>query len=96
MPLDKLIQDHHKDILSLAHKHGAVRISVFGSRARGDARADSDVDLLVAAGPHHSPFFPGGLLMDLQDLLGCSVNMTETEALNNAIRDQIMKEAVAL
>jgi predicted nucleotidyltransferase len=38
-------------ILSVAHRHGATEVRIFGSRARGDARPDSDLDLLVTVQP---------------------------------------------
>ncbi|MCP4353928.1 MAG: nucleotidyltransferase family protein [Desulfobacterales bacterium] len=94
--LDKLITDNRDAILYAARKHGAENVRVFGSRARGDVRSDSDVDILAEAGKDVSPFFPGGLLMDLQDILGCKVHVTEPDALHHAIRDQILKEAVFL
>ncbi len=94
--LDQFIQNNRQAILSLAHKHGAEKVMIFGSRARGDFRPESDVDILVKAGKNLSPFFPGGLLMDLEELLGCKVHVTEVEALHNAVRDHILKEAVYL
>jgi hypothetical protein len=46
-------------ILAIAARHGVQRVRVFGSFARGDARPDSDLDLLIEAGPHTPPWFPG-------------------------------------
>jgi hypothetical protein len=45
-------------------------VRVFGSFARGDANEESDVDFLIEAGPHTPPWFPGGLLVDLQEGIG--------------------------
>ncbi len=67
MTLDELRTTRGETILAIAKRHGVTRVRVFGSFARGEAREDSDLDLLVDAGPHTSPFFPGGLLIDLQD-----------------------------
>jgi len=69
-------------------------IRVFGSFARGDARPDSDLDLLIEAGPNRTPFFPGGLLMDLEEELGRKVDLATPAALHPLIRDQILGEAV--
>ena len=70
MGINEIIQTKRGEILRIAAKHGVTKIQIFGSIARGEAGPNSDVDFLVEVGPKHSPFFPGGLLADLQDLLG--------------------------
>ena len=62
----------------------------------GEAGPESDVDFLVEAGPDHSPWFSGGLLMDLQDLLGRRVDIAEPDGLHWYIRERVLKEAVTL
>jgi predicted nucleotidyltransferase len=47
MSLQSLIQEKREDILTIAQKHGAYNIKIFGSVARGEDREDSDIDLLV-------------------------------------------------
>jgi uncharacterized protein with HEPN domain/predicted nucleotidyltransferase len=94
--ITQLVQDKREEILRLAAKHGAVNVRVFGSLARGEAGPDSDVDLLVDAAPVHSSWFPGGLLADLEDLLGCPVDVVTEKALHWYIRDHVLKEAVPL
>ena len=96
MALDHFITINREEILKICAKHGAKNVRVFGSFARGEAGPDSNVDFLVDVGPKHSSFFPGGLLMDLQDLLGRRVNIVEPEALHSHIRDRVLKEAVPL
>ena len=96
MALDQLVAANRDKILSICAKHGAQNVRVFGSFARGEARPDSDLDLLVDVGTEHSPLFPGGLLMDLQDLLGRHVDIVEPEGLHWHLRDRVMKEAVPL
>lgn len=83
-------------ILSIAAKHGVRRIRVFGSFARGDAREDSDLDLLVEAGPNTPPWFPGGLLADLEEELGRKVDIAEESTLHPRIRDRVLHEAIPL
>ncbi len=95
-PQLSLIQAKRAEILALAAKHGAKNIRLFGSVRRGNAKADSDIDFLVEAAPQHSPFFPGGLLMDLQELLGYPVDVVEPEAIHWYIRDNVLKEAIPL
>lgn len=92
----ELLKNKREEILQIAAKHGVRRIRVFGSMARGDARPDSDVDFLVEAGPKHSAFFPGGLVLDLENLLGRHVDVVEPEGIYPPLKETILKEAVAL
>ncbi len=96
MAIQKILKDKRNDILKIAEKHGAYNIRVFGSQARGDTRPDSDIDFLVEVGDNHSPFFPGGLLVDLEDLLGRKVDIITEDALHWYIKDKVIKEAVPL
>lgn len=94
--MNRLIADNRKDILEIARKHGARRIRVFGSMARGDANAASDVDFLVDLEEGRDLFDLGAMLMDLQDLLNCNVDTVTEEALHPKIRQTVLKEAVTL
>ncbi len=96
MATDDLLKRNREQILRVCAEHGARNVRVFGSFARGEAGPDSDVDLLIDVASEHSAWFPGGLLMDLQDLLGRKVDIVEPDALHWYIRDNILKEAVAL
>lgn len=62
-------------ILGLAERYRAGEVRVFGSVARGEATEDSDVDLLIKPRRGCSLFDLGGLLEDLQELLGCRVDL---------------------
>jgi predicted nucleotidyltransferase len=96
MSIDQRIQAKRRKILRIAAAHGARNVRVFGSVARGEAGPDSDVDFLVAVHPEHSPWFPAGLIVDLEKLLGCEVDVVTEEALHWYIRDRVLKEAVPL
>ena len=96
MGIDELLKDKREVILRIAAKHGALNVRVFGSVARGEATAGSDIDFLIDAGPDLTPFFPGGLLADLEDLLGRRVQVLTVAALHWYIRDRILEEAVPL
>ena len=92
----QLIRAKREEILRIAAKHGAQNIRVFGSVARGEARAESDIDFLIDAGPVTSSWFPAGLIVELQDLLGRPVEVVTEKGLNPLIRDRVLKEAVPL
>ncbi len=64
--------------------------------ARGEADASSDVDFLVEMEPGRSLFDLGGLLMDLQELLNCKVDIVTEKGLRERIRERVLKEAISL
>lgn len=94
--LDELRGPKRQAILDIAAKHGVTSIRVFGSVARREDRPDSDVDFLIQRGPYRPPFFPGGLLMDLQDFLGKPVQVVTEPALHPLLKDRVLKEAISL
>ena len=96
MSLDELLQEKREDVLRIAIKRGASNVRIFGSIARGEADAESDIDLLVDLEPGRSLFDLGGLLMDLQDLLGHKVDVVTEKGLRERIREHVLKEAVPL
>ncbi|MCA9906402.1 MAG: nucleotidyltransferase family protein [Anaerolineae bacterium] len=84
------------EILQLAEQHDAYNVRVFGSLARGEASAESDIDLLVSVRPHTSIFDLVGLWLELKDLLGCEVDLSTDEGLKDYVRPQVLKDAVPL
>ncbi len=96
MGIEQLLKVKRAEILAIAAKHGAYNVRVFGSVARGKANPDSDVDLLVDVGSNRSSWFPVGLMLDLEDLLGRKVDVATDKALHWYIRDRVLKEAVPL
>ena len=89
-----LIRAKRGEILEIASRHGVSNIRVFGSFARGDTRPDSDVDFLVDATQSTSSWFPAGLILDLEELLGRRVEVVTEPGLNARIRDEVLREAV--
>jgi predicted nucleotidyltransferase len=83
-------------ILEVARGHGVRDIRVFGSVARGEADADSDVEFLVELEWGRSLFDLGGLLMDLQELLGGSVDVVTPAGLGERVRAQVLRDAVPI
>lgn len=96
MSIEELLKNKRVEILRVAAKHGARNVRIFGSAARGEAKPGSDVDFLVDVAPQHSPFFPGGLLVDLEETLGCKVDIVTERGLHWYIRERVLKEAVPL
>ena len=90
------LKDRRQEILRLATQHGARNVRVFGSTVRGDADAKSDVDFLVELDPGRSLLDLGGLLMDLQDLLHCDVDVVTVNGLRQRIRPRVLQEAIPL
>ncbi len=90
------LKEKRDEILQIAAKHGARKVRIFGSVARGEADAASDLDVLVEMEPGRSLLDLGGLLMELQDLLGCHVDVVTEKGLRDRIRERVLREAVAL
>jgi len=90
------LQTKRDEILQTAKKYGAFNVRVFGSVARGDADTESDIDLLVEMEPGRSLFDLGGLLTDLQTVLGRDVDVVTEKGLRGRIRERVLNEAVAL
>jgi uncharacterized protein len=96
MGIEEILNDKRDEILRLAAQHGARNLRVFGSVARGEAGSESDVDFLVDLAPGYGLFDLGGLLMDLQELLGRSVDVLTESGLHWYIRERVLQEAVPL
>ena len=94
--LEKLLKEKREEILELAAKRGAHNVRIFGSVARGEADEESDIDFLVDMEKGRSLFDLGGLLMDLQDLLGRKVDVATPDLLKQRIRQRVLSEAVPL
>jgi uncharacterized protein len=96
MGIEDILRNRREEILDIARRHGVESVRVFGSVARGEAGVDSDIDLLVQPGPHTSPWFPAGMILDLEELLGRRVDVLTEGALHWYIRDQVLSEAIPL
>ena len=96
MSLDEILGPRREELRRLAQRHGARSVQVFGSAARGQARADSDLDLLV-------DLAPGGSLLDLiaieqdaTEILGRKVDVVTLDSVSPYLRERILGEAVPL
>ena len=84
------------EILRVSRAHGATDIRVFGSRARGDARPESDLDLLVTLEEGRSLLDLVAIKQELEDSLGWRVDVLTPGAMSPYLRSRIMAEAIAL
>lgn len=94
--MNTAIRNHRDEILRLARAHGARKLRLFGSAARGDDRSDSDLDLLVEMEPGRSLVDHVALKQDLEGLLGCDVDVVTEQSLHPRLRDRVLREAVSL
>lgn len=87
---------HRADVLELAARYGASNVRVFGSVARGDDDAASDIDLLADFAPGTSLLTIIELEQALVDMLGVPVDIGPADALRADLREGVLAEAAAL
>jgi len=92
----KLFIDKKEEILSIAENHGASNIRIFGSVARGENFHGSDIDFLVDMEPGRSLIDHASLIIKLEKLLHCKVDVVTSRGLRERIRERVLKEAVLL
>lgn len=96
MTASDIVREKREEILTIARRHGAFNVRVFGSVARGEADEQSDIDLLVDLDAGRSLFDLGALVMDLNESMGRHVDVVTEGGIRSRIRDRIVAEAVAL
>lgn len=94
--LDPLVDKHRAALRVAARRNNLLRIWLFGSRARRQARPDSDVDILVQTRPNASAWDVAGFLADAQDILGVKVDVADMDGLKPEYRSRILPEAVPI
>ena len=94
--MDQTLKEKRDEILKVAASHGARDVRVFGSRARGEGRPDSDLDLLVTLDEHASLLDIVAIKQDLEDLLGCKVDVVTEDAISPYIREEVVRQAIVL
>ncbi|MBI5960870.1 MAG: nucleotidyltransferase family protein [Chloroflexi bacterium] len=90
------LRTRRSEILRLAEQRGAFNVRVFGSVARGEARVDSDIDLLVDFQDGATLWDAVGLWQDLQEFLGRSVSLITEDNRDTRFIRRVLKEAVPL
>jgi len=92
----ELLREKREEILRIAKNYGASNVRVFGSVARGEADERSDIDLLVDMERGRSLLNLAALLVDLEELLGCQVDVVPEDSLRQQIKGRVLQEAVPL
>jgi len=95
MRFDELLEKR-EDILAIAAKHGATNVRVFGSVVRDEAGEESDVDFLMDTPTGGGLLEHIALIQDLEELLGCRVDIGADAQLHRVIRDRVLREAKPL
>jgi predicted nucleotidyltransferase len=93
MNVRELLKEKRTEILRIAEKHGACNVRVFGSVVRDEMHPDSDIDLLVDTTEETSPWFPSGLIEELEGVLGSKVDVVTENGLYWLLRRRILREA---
>lgn len=92
----KLLKNKAGEIRRIARTHGVVRMRVFGSRASDRATSSSDLDLLVSLQPDRDLLDLVEFKMDLEDMLGCEVDVVTESGLSPYLRREIIRTAKPL
>jgi hypothetical protein len=96
MTAEELLKEKREEILQIAAKYGARHVRVFGSVARGEADAQSDIDLLVEFEAGRSLLDHAGLWLELQEALGCKVDVVSERGIKARIRERVLREAIPI
>ncbi len=96
MTIRELLRSKQAEILDIAARHGARKVRVFGSVARGTARRNSDVDFLVEMEEGRSLLDHAAFVLDLERLLKRPVDVASERGLRRVVRKEVLKDAIAL
>ena len=90
------IPGKREEIVRIAAEHGATQVRVFGSVARGEARPDSDLDLLVTWSEGTSLLDHAALVLELESLLGRKVDIASDGWVKPALRESVYRDTIEL
>ena len=90
------IEEIKRKILPILKKYGVTRAGIFGSVVRGEAREDSDIDILVEIESRMSLLDFVGLKLELEEALGKPVDLGEYSEIKPIIKEQILEEEVPI
>jgi hypothetical protein len=90
------LRERRAQVLQAARRHGARNVRIIGSVARGEPGPDSDLDLLVDLETGRSLLDHAALMIELERILGCKVDVAVEQGLRPRVRDRVLREAVPL
>lgn len=97
MALLETLREKRTEILKIAANHGAFNVRVFGSVVREQETLESDIDFLIDYDLEKTtPWFPVGLIRDLEAALGKKVDVVTVAGLKARIRDEVLQESIEL
>lgn len=97
MTLKQLLQEKKEEIETIATKHGAYNLRIFGSVAREEETETSDIDFLIDYDINKiTAWFPSGLIQELETLLNRKVDVVTINSLHYIIQDKVFSEAIPL
>lgn len=96
MTIRDMLHERQEEIKKIATKHGAFDIRVFGSVVRGEDNPRATLIFWLKLRRRRPPWFPGGLIADLEEMLGRRVEVVTENGLNPLIRDRVIHEAIPL
>ena len=96
MNIEKILKDKRKDIINIATHYGARKIRIFGSILQGKINQHNDIDFIVDLESGRSLLDIVAIKQDLEDLLGCNVDVVTEAALSPYMRDAVLSQAVSL
>jgi hypothetical protein len=90
------LRERRGQVLALARRYGARNVRIFGSVARGEDLPDSDLDLLVEFEPGRGLLNHAAFVRELEQLIGCRVDVASQNGLKARLRTRVLAEAVPL
>ncbi|HDD59762.1 MAG TPA: hypothetical protein ENF69_02315 [Euryarchaeota archaeon] len=82
-----------KELIEILKKHGVKRVKVFGSYVRGEAKPDSDLDVIVDFSERKSLLEIVGIEQEVEDRLGIKVDLLTEKSISPYLKERIEKES---
>jgi predicted nucleotidyltransferase/DNA-binding XRE family transcriptional regulator len=95
-PVAERVRRHRRAIFTAARKRGISKVRVFGSLARGESEAGSDLDLLVDLKPGRTLLDVAGFRREVSELLDLPVDVATPDMLKGRLRNEVLGEALPL
>ncbi len=92
----KMVEDIENRGISVLRRHGVKKAGLFGSYVRGEARKDSDIDILVEVDDDMSLLDFAGIKVEIEESIGRKVDLVEYSTIKPVLRDKILKEQVII